>query len=226
MAIDQRSYSGKVLRPAPEVEISDDLSFGAIVTPWGPRQAATRAIEILRDYTLSARQDVEATSPFQKLSSLSPLANSLRVAIMLVNDSLYREENKSEYITGVEVLAFACIEGELAYAQVGSPHLLLSRRGLPYVPLTVHTDLSTELSDANEILPPLPQNLLGLHTTSNMNVASFRVQKGDRLICLSHSLLIQPTPALPYEQTNLDSLSHALAKQYPSLPFWIGVLEI
>ncbi len=226
MGLEQRSYGGKLFRPTPEVEIADDLSFGAIITPWGPRQSATRGIETLRDYVLSARQDLEATSPFQKLSCLSTLANSLRVAAMLVNDSIYREENKAEYTSGVELLIFARNENEMAFAQVGCPNLILARKGLPLIPLAVQIDLSTEMSQTPEILSPLPHNLVGLHTTSNLTVSSIRLQPGDKFVFLSHSLGAQPFSALTFNSVNISTLSESLARQNPELPFWLGVLDL
>lgn len=226
MAWIERSYSGKLFRPTPEVFIEEDGSFGVIATPWGSRQGAKKVIELLKDYILSSRHDMEATSPFQKLSCLSPLANNLRVAIMLANDSLYREDNKAEYTTGVEVLVFANSKQELAFAQVGSPHFLLARKGLPWIPLSVQIDLSTEMSQPPDLLPPLPQNLLGLHTTSNMNISSFKTQAGDRLILLSHSVISHPLYTLPFEDSNIESVSATLSKQYPDLPFWLGMFDI
>jgi hypothetical protein len=226
MELQERSYSGKLFRPTPEVYLEEDGSFGVIATPWGNRAGAKKVIELLKDYIQSARQDMEATSPFQKLSSISPLANNLRVGIMLANDSLYREDNKAEYTAGVEVLVFAHENHELAFAQVGSPHFLLARKGLPWIPLSVQIDLATELSLPPEILAPLPQNLLGLHTTSNMNISSFRTQPGDRLIFLSHSVVSHPLYTLPFAETNLESVSATLSKQYPDLPFWLGTFDL
>lgn len=225
MSFDQRSYSGKLFRPTPEVHLHEDGSFGVIATPWGNRSAAKKTIEILTDYILSSRQDMEATSPWQKLTCLSPLANSLRTGIMLANDLIYREENKAEYQAGVEVIVFAHSQGELAYAQVGHPHLFLARAKLPWIPLSVQVDLSTELSVPPEILPPLPQNLIGLHTTTNMNLSSFRTQPGDRLVFLSHSVVSHPMYTVAFDQTNLDSISETLSKSHPNLPFWLGVLN-
>ncbi len=226
MSLLERSYSGKLIRPTPEVKVQEDGSFGVIATPWGGRHAAKRAIEILTDYTLSAREDIEATSPFQMLTCLSPLANNLRVATMLANDSIYREENNAEYTAGVELLVFAHSNNELAFAQVGSPHLILVRKGLPWIPLSIQIDMSTELSRSPEILPPMPQNLIGLHTTSNMNVSSFKTQPGDRLVFLSHSIISHLLYTLPFEQTNLESISGVLSKEYPDLPFWLGIFDL
>lgn len=220
---DERSYSGKLFRPRPEVHIEEDGSFGVIATPWGPRSGAKRAIEVLKDYVQSARQDMEATSPFQKLSCISPLANSLRVGIMLANDSLYREENKSEYISGVEVLVFAHQQGELAFAQVGHPNIYLARPAFPWLPLSVQVDLATELSSSRETLAPLPQNLIGLNTTTNLNISSFKTQPGDRLIFLSHSFAASTVYSTPFEKTSLDQVSSRLAENHPELPFWLGV---
>lgn len=226
MQLVERSYSGKLFRPKPETFFEEDGSFGIVATPWGPRNGAKRAIEILKDYVLSARQDMEATSPFQKLTCLSPLANTLRVGIMLANDSLYREENKNEYISGVEILVFAHQFGELAFAQVGHPSFFLARMGMPWIPLGVQFDLATELSQPPEILAPLPANMLGLHTTTNLNVSSFKTQPSDRLIFLSHSHVTNSMYTVPFERTSLDKISESLAQKFPNLPFWLGVLPL
>jgi len=225
MAFDQRSYSGKVFRPTPEIHMEDDGSFGVIATPWGARPGAKKVIDILTDYILSARQDMEATSPFQKLTCLSPLANSLRAGVMLANDQVYRDENKAEYISGVEVLVFSHANGELAFAQVGYPHLYLARAHLPWIPLSIQIDLSSELSQPPEMLPPLPQNLIGLHNTTNMNLNSFKTQPGDKLIFLSHSVTSHPFFGLSSEKTDIDSVTEMLSKHHPDIPFWLGVLS-
>lgn len=226
MNFEERSYSGRLLRPKPETYLEEDGSFGVIVTPWGNRASARKVIDILKDYVLSSRQDMEATSPFQILTCLSPLANLLRVGVMLANDTIYREENKAEHITGLEVLAFARQNDELAFAQVGFPHFFLARTGLPWIPLSMQIDMSTEMSAATEILAPLPQNLIGLHTTTNMNVSSFKTRADDRLVFLSHSVASSPLFQLPFERTNLDDISNRLASDYPDLPFWLGVFSL
>jgi hypothetical protein len=225
MSITERSYGGKLFRPTPEVHLEPDGSFGVIATPWGARPSARKVIEILKDHVLASRDDLEATSPFQKLTVLSPLANSLRVAIMLANDTLYREDNKNEYQTGVEVVVFAHQLGELAYAQVGFPQLFLSRKNLPWITVSSQIDLATELSHPPTVLPPLPQNVLGLHTTTNLNIGSLKTQTGDRLIALSHSVVPHPLLGLPSGETSVDAISQSLARHYPELPFWLGLVE-
>ncbi len=226
MTIEERSYSGKQFRPTPEVHVEADGAFGVIATPWGNRQSAVKVVETLRDHILSARSDFEATSPFQKLTCLSPLANNLRAGIMLANDLLYREENAAEHTTGVEVLVFSRAQGELAFAQVGSPQLLLAREGMPWIPVSVQIDLSTELSDSGELLAPLPRNVLGLFNHTNMNISSFKTQPGDRLIFLSHSVISHPMSTLPFADATLETITNTLSNHYPDLPFWLGLLNL
>src|SRR4051794_4042535 len=107
MSFDERSFMGKVMRPSPEVHVEADGSFGAVVTPWGSRGSVKRVIETMSDFIMSAKNDMEATSPFQMMTCISPSANNLRAAVMLANDTIYREENKHEYQSGVELFAFA-----------------------------------------------------------------------------------------------------------------------
>lgn len=223
---EERSYGGRLFRPTPEVHIDENGAFGVVATPWGNRGSAKKAIEVVTDFVHSARQDMEATSPFQKLTCLSPLANSLRVAMMLANDTIYREENKAEYVAGVELLMFARHNRELAFAQAGCPLLFLARERLPWIPLGVPIDLSLEHGHPPALLPPLPHNLIGLHNTTNMNVSSFTVRPGDRLVFLSHSVGSSPLFSLPFERTGLDHVSTALSSDFPDLPFWLGVLSL
>lgn len=226
MEIEQRSYSGKVFRPAPEVHLEADGSLGIIATPWGNRATARRAIEILCDFVLSAKDDMEATSPFQKLTCLSSLANHVRVGMMLANDTIYREENKSEYQGALEICMFARNEFEVAIAQVGQPHVLLSRAEVPILPLGIEPDLVQEWSQPPQLLHPLPSNVIGLHTTSNFMVRSFRPQADDKLVFVSRSFLPSVIFKTPKNFRTLEGFSAILARENPDVPFWLGVHEL
>lgn len=229
MSLQDRSFSGKTIRPSPEVRIEDDGSFGVIATPWGPRSTVKRVTEALSDFILSAKTDMENTSPFQVLTCLSPLANTLRAGIMLANDIIYREENKSEYQSGVELLVFTRNSTEIAFVQIGQPHVILnrtSRPGSPMIPIGVQLDLSMEWSVGKKILSPLPHDLLGLYTTSNFQVMMFRPMPGDELIFLSRTELPPSLLQTPPSERTLESLSRILAKDDPDQPFWLGTYAV
>src|SRR5688572_90445 len=131
MKITERSYGGKIFRPRPEIHLSPGGDLLIVATPWGPRSSAKKAIQVIQDHLQSARSDQEATSPFSHLTCLSPLANSLRAGIKLANDVIYSEDNKNEYISGVELFVFSRRGAEAVWAQVGFPAAYLDRLQRP-----------------------------------------------------------------------------------------------
>jgi hypothetical protein len=226
VSIQERSYSGKVMRPTPEIHVEQDGSFGAIVTPWGARSSVKKVIDTLSDFIMSAKNDMESTSPFQVLTCLSPMANTLRSSIMLANDVVYREENKNEYQTGVELFVFSRNATEFSFVQIGHPHLILVRKGNPLTLLSPKIDMALEFSSMNRPLAPLPHELLGLHSTSNFSVISFRPQPGDELILVSRTRIPTSLLLAASEEQNLDGLSRILASDDPNEPFWLGHFPI
>lgn len=223
MNVLQRAYRGKSFRPSPFVHQEEDGSLLLVITSWGQHSSAERARDVVADFILSSRNDQEATSPFQKMTCLTPLANNVRVAMMLLNDTLYREENRDEYTEGLEILICARHENELTIAQVGQPFVFLNRKGFPIQTLSSGLDLASEISQAPELLAPLPHTLLGLYSTSNFLLQSFRVQDQDQLILLSRSHFPQEFLHLSSQQRTLEQLSKVLATEHPDVPYWLGV---
>lgn len=226
MKIQHRSYRGKSFRPTPLIHAEDDGSLLLIITSWGQPSMAERARDVVVDFILSCRNDQEATSPFQKMTCLTPLANNVRVAMMLLNDTLYREQNREDYLEGVEILICARHENEITLAQVGQPHVFLSRRGMPLISLRSGGDLALELSQAPELLSPLPHSLIGLYSTSNFTIQSYRSNKEDQLVFLARSHYPQEFLQLASQERGLDELSQALSKEHPDVPYWLGIAKL
>jgi hypothetical protein len=225
LEFEERPYSGKNFRPTPEIHLDHQSQLLIVATPWGPRSAAKKVIERMTEYLSMAREDNEATSPFERLSCLSTQANNLRIAAFLANDSLYREDNTQEYRSGVELFAAMVDEGELVWIQAGNPQILLGRQGRTLLPLGSQIDLAFDLSEA-QLLPPLPAQLLGLDSSLNLSLNSFRARPGDKLVLLSHSHLPEILFTMKDLDTSLDSLSQKLAQIHPDLAFWIGILKV
>jgi len=197
-----------------------------IATPWGPRSATKKAIQTIKDYFHSSQQDREATSPFHKLSCISPLANDLRIAVKLANDVIYNEDNKNEYISGIELLVLARSQNEICWVQCGQPSILLDRPRHPLTPLGPFQDLATEFSLGPQLLSPLPNQLIGVDSVSDFCVQSFRPAQHDRLILISRSILTTDLMSLSPGDRRLDRIAKALAQDDPDLPFWIGHLNV
>ena len=225
LKFEERPYAGNSFRPQPEILLDPQAQLLIVATPWGARSAATKAIGRMTEYLALARTDREATSPFERLSCLSTQANNLRVAALLANEILYREDNQNEYNSGVELFAAIIDDNELVWLQAGNPQILLNRRGRTLLPLGSQIDLAYDLSEGSELLPALPAQLLGLDLSLNLNINSFRARPGDQLVLLSHSQM----PNFLFSQSgvlSLEPLSRSLAKACPNLAFWLGILSV
>jgi hypothetical protein len=220
---EDRPYSGKNFRPRPEIHLDKRTGLMIVATPWGARQSAKSVIEKVTDYLMLAQQDIEATSPFQGLSYFSRHANNLRTAVLLANDYLFRNENKEEYRSGVELFAASVENQELVWLQVGHPQVFLSRANHALLPIGTQHDLSFDLSGQSpHPLPALPGQMLGLDPTLPLNLNSFRVRQGDKLYLIAHS---HPPEALfSLHEPSLDKLSRTFSLSNPELAFWIGIL--
>lgn len=223
--LESRSYGGKIFRPTPEIEIDTDMGLAIIATPWGAPEAAQRVIQIMKTYILSFREDADITSPFPRMTCLSAALNTLRVAAMLANDSLYREENKKEYIAGVEIFAITYGQKEVGWLQLGHPNLFLSRAKSGLMPLGSHMDLPIDLSRGGELLSPLPSTLLGLNASANFIMGSFIPQQGDQLILISRSHIPQTLFTLEKKDQSLTTISQHLARDNQETAFWLGILK-
>ena len=225
MQIEERSYSGRLFRPRPEIFCDPNGSMCIVATPWGGRGAAKRAIQTIQDYFISAKSDREVTSPFQPLTCLSAAGNNLRVSIMLANDVLYREENRDQFHSGVEL--FVCVrdQSECAWTLIGSPSVYLARKGMNFRALDDGRDLSGFYSTSERVLAPLPQTLLGVAATSNFAVHSMPIRRGDQLVLLSRTLV--PAKFLTFGKSgwSLQEMSSLLAKHSLEMPFWMGILN-
>ncbi len=218
-----RPYSGKQFRPTPEVHIDDKTLI--VATPWGNRDAGKKAIDRILEYLILCNEDREATTPFQRLSCLSSGANNLRIAVLLANESIFREDNHVEYRNGVELFTMSLSDGELVWIQIGQPQILLARKSRQVITLAGAMDLSFDMSADEELMPSLPNQLLGLDSSLNLTINSFRPQNEDQLVLLSHSQLPREIYQLNPNEFELDLMSQQLSKLNPQLAFWLGLIS-
>ncbi|MGZ3745840.1 MAG: hypothetical protein ACXWRE_00805 [Pseudobdellovibrionaceae bacterium] len=225
MRIEERSYSTKALRPRPAIYTESDGSFLAISTSWGNPEDGLRVNEDIAKYIQAAKADVEITSPFEFLSSLTNEANYLRIATLISNESLYRGSNQNDYQAGLEILLLLRKGSQIAYAQVGSPHLLIQKKSGLVAPISVSYEAGFEMSaESQDLLPPLPQALLGLDRSLNIRTGDFRFDEGDRLILYAGGFW--PRSLWHTDQSsNLQLLTQKLVQVSPESPFWLGLVS-
>lgn len=226
MKIVERSYSTKSFRPRPEIYVEPDGSFVVITTSWGNPEHAARLNDDVAKYIQAAKADVEVTSPFEFLTSLTNQANYLRIATLIANESFYRGENKSEYQEGLETLLLLRTGSQMAYAQVGAPHLLIQKSDRMMSPISVNFDAGLEMSgEDGTILPPLPQALVGADASLNIRVGDFRVEDSDRLILYAGGVWPESIWNSSYA-ADLQQLTQKLVQKNPDAPFWLGIVSL
>lgn len=226
MKIDERSYSTKTVRPRPAIHIEADGSFLVISTSWGSPEHADKVNEDVAKYIQATKADVEVTSPFEFLRSLTSEANYLRIATLISNEYLYRSSNKNDYQAGVETLLLLRKGSQIAYAQVGAPHLLIQKKDRVVVPISVSFEASLEMSsEGEELLPPLPQAILGADSSLNIRTGDFRIDDGDRLIL--YAGCVWPKSFWSSNQaSDLQQLTQNLVQVDPESPFWLGIVSL
>ncbi len=225
MHLDDQSYVGKWFRPRPVVHMESDSKWVAVVTPWGAKSTAEKVIHTLKDYLSMAGSDSEVTSPFQKLTCLSETGNILRVALILANDAIYREDNRSEYTSGFELFLGIFSDRELTFASIGSNQILLQRSAGHLIPLHCNTDFVPSNPIAEQV-SPLPSQLLGLHSTSNYSVHSVRFTDSDHLILIQRSYMNKGIMGCQSATANISDMVRALSSEEPHIPFWIGRISL
>jgi hypothetical protein len=225
MKLAERSYSAKNFRPRPVIYSEPDGSLLIVTTSWGESDQAHRVNEDIAKYVQAALADVEVTSPFQFLTCLSDEANYLRVAALITNEALYRSDNRTQYTTGIETLILLRRESKVAYAQIGSPHLLIQRTGQGIAPLSVNYESSFELSHSLDLLPPIPNQLLGTESSLNIRCGDFRVEESDQMILYAGSFwpesLWKGSAVL-----DLNQITQKMVQKNPEAPFWLGIVSL
>lgn len=225
MKFQNRSFvENKNYRPKPLVYFNDDSHLLVVLTPWGSGEYAESALQTIVNYLSSTRDDREATSPFQKIPSLTPQANALRTSILLVNDQLYKNQNKKEYVDSFEIFVGILKEKEFSWISYGHPHILLSRQNKTILPLSLDLDHALDLQRDNRSLPPLPRSLVGVQSYLELPVKSFVPQANDQLVLINRSWIPENTLRLETPNRNFDGFTQSLIEKDESA-FWIGLLE-
>lgn len=200
--------------PTPVHYISDEDGLAIICIPWGNSDCAEKAISIIKDYFLSAKTDLESTSPFPLLPEKSASANHLRIGVMLANDAIARENNMEEYTCGIELIAISIHDREVNLVSTGGPSFLCKKRGKDLIIYKNHHHLGHEYPASKKY--PLPKDLIGINIKKNIQVESFRYHKNDYFYFLLNDYL----PSLQASD-DYKSISKILEKNEEQ-PYWLS----
>ena len=224
MKLEQRSFSGKTFRPAPEILLNKQLGLFAVATAWGPDFETKKILDFLVQNYESYSSDEEKTNIHQKLSSLSKDENILRSLILSCNEWIFKEQN-GDYRCGYELLCGHLTNGKFIFIQAGQPFIYLNRQDLPLQSLGHVLDFSALFAKKGRRLPPLPSNLLGIYPDTHFAVFSLPLLPEDRLLFISRDFAPASLLDIPYKDRNLEHLSQLLSTENQNSPFWLGELS-
>ena len=112
------SHNG--LQKLPQTKVHSLLSDNLLVFVrlWSGPEVEQKAVDEIARYLSAADADLEVTTPFDYLESISSLANKVRVALLLANEAIYLD-NKEKYTQGFEIAICYKHNKEISIGSVG-----------------------------------------------------------------------------------------------------------
>ena len=224
MEINERSYGGKLFRPAPVVQSSNDERVLFIVTPWGDPKIAEDFIEMALNHINSAQDDPDKTVVYSQSENLNREENQMQEAILATHSEMNKKYNDDELRAGVEILCLLKSNHKVTWFQVGAPFLSIVR-GEKLIPICHPIDLSFDYSQQHT-LPPLPKSLIGVQQQVPISIGTLRLHTNDQLLLIARSYVPYELFKIEPSTMNLDTISHALANDNAELPFWAALVQL
>jgi len=173
MKYNEHSFnSGEFKLPQTQVTtyLNDQLIL--VIRSWTGSDHIQTVIDEITRFLSAADAELEVTTPFDYLESLSTIANKVRIALLLANDAIYTH-NKDKYLFGFEVAICFKSQREIVVASMG-------RFSIQYEKNHKIFNLYQRggLIDESVLLPP---NLLGIDKTPQVDCYSLSVQELDEI---------------------------------------------
>jgi len=164
----EQSFNSDLKLPHTQVTMYLNDQLILAIRSWtGTDHVQTIADEITR-FLSAADAELEVTTPFDYLESLSTLANKVRVALLLANDAIYTQ-NKEKYLFGFEVAVCYKNQKEIVVASMGRFAVQYAKKQKVY---SVYK--APGLMDE---LTLLPANLMGVDKNPQIECCSFSTQE-------------------------------------------------
>lgn len=105
----------------PQTQVYSLLNDELIVflRSWNGNDSNQKVIDEISHYLSAANADLEITTPFEFIESLSSMGNKVRVALLLANDIIHNFDNKEIYSQGYEVAVVFRTAKEIVCGHVG-----------------------------------------------------------------------------------------------------------
>lgn len=220
MKIEERNYSTKVIKPKPVVFHSPDFNLVVVMTCWGDSAFKDRIFDEIQKFVFAAEGDIEVTSPFEMNTYLSRDCNFLRMGTLLINDLIYRGENRDTYQSCYELLILYRKDKKVCWSQVGTPNIYLFKEHL--TPLSVSLPLNHSVT--TQALS-LPQQYLGTELHCYFQLGEITVDSSQKLLLFNESILHKDIWALSADEFTMERALKSQIQFDPESPFWMAMID-
>lgn len=175
MKLNHRHYKKDRLIPRMISRTENDLNLVLLATPWGSEAATQLAFDEIITHLKSHQEDIEATTAYEKIETLNQQENDLRSAVLLANEKVFQNINRSEYISALELTVLWQRKHQITWLTSGGHQI------------QVHTPhfFSTVCGAIPHSHCPLPPHLVGSDRFCWVQCGSFNKEQG--LKCLVFS---------------------------------------
>ncbi len=178
--------------------------------PWGSQDYNQKFIDEVTHFLSAAQADIEITSPFDFLENLTPLANKVRISLLLAHDHFYKVENKTSFSVGFEAAVLIRNRNEIAWGTVGRFDIYKSSD-------TKCTVLSASGSDQDGTIL-LPIELLGVEKDLDLRAGSIVVKSEEIIVASAYGR------ALHLAQNSSDK-TWSVDSQSSDLTYWLSKVK-
>lgn len=168
MKLKIESHNGEQKLPQTHVHSLLNNNLLVCVRLWSGPEAEQKAVDEILRYLSATDADLEVTTPFGYIESLSPLSNKVRIALLLANEAIY-SENKEKYTQGFEVAICYKSHKEISVASVGRFAFRANKKDKNYIMF--------ETGGFLDDLVLLPADLLGVEREVEISCASISTRE-------------------------------------------------
>ena len=202
MKIKTRSSNFQQQLPSTQIIQALNGQLTLFLRGWGGTEYNQKVSDEIVHYVSSTEADIEVTTPFQYLESLTALTNRTRVALLLAHDLVYKNDNRGEYTVGFEVMVVLRAKNELAWSSVGRFSLAKIEKNYLNQLLSSGSDLDDQIL--------LPVHLMGVEREIHVNSGSLQLGERTKVLISSGTnctfkLSEAPESAEPIDVTPSDS---------------------
>jgi hypothetical protein len=157
------SHNGDQKLPQTHVHSLLNDNLLVCIRLWSGPEIEQKVVDEILRYLSATDADLEVTTPFDYIESLSSLSNKVRVALLLANEAIYID-NKEKYTQGFEIAICYKNHKEISVGSVGRFAVSADKKDKNY--------MIFETGGFLDDLVLLPADLLGIEREVEINCTS------------------------------------------------------